>query len=98
MNKSTNILEFIGILQFSQTQLIFEINIAKEIEKKLERNFNETIMCLFSAFLWVYKGLKFPTSTFVTAIMFLQSMYWYNHPFYLCNRPGTRPLILLKYK
>ena len=40
-------LEFIGILQFSQTHLIFEINIAKEIEMMIARNFNETSMYPF---------------------------------------------------
>ena len=35
-------LEFTGIFQFSQTRLIFEINIAKEIEKLIARNLNET--------------------------------------------------------
>ena len=42
MAKSINILEFIGILQFSQIPLIFEINVSKEIKKMIARNFNET--------------------------------------------------------
>ena len=33
MAKSTNILEFASILQFSQMHLIFEINVSKEIKK-----------------------------------------------------------------
>ena len=33
MAKSTNILEFISILQFSQMHLIFKINGSKEIKK-----------------------------------------------------------------
>ena len=62
MAKSTNILEFISILQFSQMYLIFEINISKEIKKmiaknckKLWQNFN---VLQFSAFLGGHKGLK----------------------------------------
>ena len=39
MSKSTNILKNIDILQLSK-QLIFEINVAKEIEILIARNFN----------------------------------------------------------
>ena len=35
LNKSTNILEFIGILQFSETHLIFEIIITENLKKWL---------------------------------------------------------------
>ena len=38
MAKSTNILEFISILQFSQMHLIFEINVSKEIIKMIAKN------------------------------------------------------------
>ena len=38
MAKSTIILEFINILQFSQMHLIFEINIWKEIKKMIANN------------------------------------------------------------
>ena len=38
MAKSTNILEFASILQFSQMHLIFEINISKEIKKMIAKN------------------------------------------------------------
>ena len=51
MAKSTNILEFISILQFSQMHLILEINISKEIKKmvaKIAKTFN---VLQFSAFL-----------------------------------------------
>ena len=45
-SKPINILKFIGILQFSQMHLIFEINISEEIKNKMiEKNFNETLMC-----------------------------------------------------
>ena len=57
MAKSTDILEFISILQFSQMHLIFEINISKEIKKmiaqKIAKNFN---VLQFSAFFGVHKG------------------------------------------
>ena len=56
MAKSTNILEFISILQFSQMHLIFEINVSKEIKKedwkKLQKNFNETSMCFNLVHFW----------------------------------------------
>ena len=45
MAKSINILKFISILQFSQMHLIFEINVSKEINKMIAKNFNETFMC-----------------------------------------------------
>ena len=48
MAKSTNILKFITILQFSQMHFIFEINVSKEKNKwlqRLQKNFNETWMC-----------------------------------------------------
>ena len=38
MAKSTNILEFINILQFSQMHLILEINVSKEIKKMIAKN------------------------------------------------------------
>ena len=38
MAKSTNILEFISIVQFSQMHLIFEINVSKEIKKMITKN------------------------------------------------------------
>ena len=38
MAKSTNMLEFISILQFSQMHLILEINISKEIKKMIAKN------------------------------------------------------------
>ena len=38
MAKSTNILEVISILQFSQMHLIFKINISKEIKKMIAKN------------------------------------------------------------
>ena len=44
MAKSTNILEFITILQLSQMHLIFEINTAKEIKTMIATNFIETLM------------------------------------------------------
>ena len=47
MVKCTNILEFIGILQFNQTHLRLEINFSKEIEKMIATNFNETLMRSF---------------------------------------------------
>ena len=47
MAKYTNKLEFIGILQFSQTHLRLEINFSKEIEKMIAKNFLETLMCSF---------------------------------------------------
>ena len=37
MTKSTNILEFISILQVSQMHLILEINISKEIKKMIAK-------------------------------------------------------------
>ena len=47
MAKCTNILEFIGILQFSQTHLRLEIKFSKEIKKMIATNFNETLMRSF---------------------------------------------------
>ena len=47
MAKCTNILEFIGILQCSQTHLRLEINFSKEIEKMIATHFNETLMRSF---------------------------------------------------
>ena len=41
MTKSTNILEFISILQFSQMHPIFEINISKEIKKMIAKNYKK---------------------------------------------------------
>ena len=41
MAKSTNMLEFISILQFSQMHLILEINISKEIKKMIAKNFKK---------------------------------------------------------
>ena len=56
MAKSTNILEFISILQFSQMHLIFEINVSKEIKKmiakKIAKNFN---VLRFGAFWGAHK-------------------------------------------
>ena len=55
MAKSTNILVFISILQFSQMHLIFEINVSKEIKKwlqKIAKSFNETSMCFNLAYFW----------------------------------------------
>ena len=49
MAKSTNILEFISILQFSQMYLIFEINISKEIKKMIAKDckrLQKTSMCI----------------------------------------------------
>ena len=48
MAKSTNILKFISILQFSQMHLILEINVSKEIRQMIAKNFN---VLQFSAFL-----------------------------------------------
>ena len=45
MVKSTNTLEFISILQFSQMYLIFEINISKEIEKMIAKKLQKSLMC-----------------------------------------------------
>ena len=42
-----NILEFIGILQFSQINLTFEINVEKGFKKMIARNFNVVILVHF---------------------------------------------------
>ena len=41
MAKSTNILEFISVLQFSQMRLILEINVSKEIKKMIAKNYKK---------------------------------------------------------
>ena len=57
MAKSTNVLEFISILQFSQMHLIFEISISKEIKKIIAKSCKKTLNVLqFSAFLGAHKG------------------------------------------
>ena len=38
MAKSTNVSEFISILQFSQMHLILEINVSKEMKKMIAKN------------------------------------------------------------
>ena len=43
MRESTNILENIHIFQLSQKHLIFEMNVAKEIEILIARDFNVRI-------------------------------------------------------
>ena len=52
MAKSTNILEFISILQFSQMHLIFEINVSKEIKKMIAKNCKKTLMCFNLVHFW----------------------------------------------
>ena len=44
ISKSTNILENISTLQLSQKHLIFEINVAKEIEILITKKFNVYIL------------------------------------------------------
>ena len=56
MVKSTNILEFISILQFSQMHLIFKTNVSKEIKKMIAKNCKKFHVLQFSAFLGVHKG------------------------------------------
>ena len=52
MAKSTNILEFISILQFSQMYLIFEISITKEIKKDDCKKLQKTLMCFNLVYFW----------------------------------------------
>ena len=52
MAKSTNILEFISILQFSQMHLIFEINVSKEIKKNDCKILQKTLMCFNLVHFW----------------------------------------------
>ena len=44
ISKSTNLLENISTLQLSQKHLIFEINVAKEIEILITKRFNVYIL------------------------------------------------------
>ena len=64
LSLSTNILEFISILQFSQMHLIFEINILKEIKKMIAKNCKNFNVLQFSALLGVHKGFS------ITIILF----------------------------
>ena len=55
MAKSTSILKFISILQFSQMHLIFKIIVSKELNKllqRLQKNSNETLMCFNLVHFW----------------------------------------------
>ena len=51
MAKYTNKLEFIGILQFSQTHLRLQINFSIEIKKTIAKKFHENLMCSYE---WIF--------------------------------------------
>ena len=71
MAKCTNILEFIGILQFSQTHLRLEINFSKEIEKMIATNFNETLMRSFKCIFSIMIAFNPLCNHFLSAVMLL---------------------------
>ena len=69
MAKYTNKLQFIGILQFSQTHLRLEINFSKEIEKMITKNFHETLMCSFNCIFSIMIAFKPLCNHFLNAVM-----------------------------
>ena len=76
-------LKFIDIVQFNQMDLIFKINVTKEIKEMLARNFNETLMCS----IWCI---------FVSAQIFKAScnhLHSCDHPTHIWNWPGSRPQV-----
>ena len=99
MAKSTNILNFISILQFSQMYLIFEINVSKEIKKMIAKDCKrlaKTSMCInLVCILWVWAFLKLLAVTLWSQSCCLRSSVLMCAPSALGDRPGSRPLLLL---
>ena len=69
MAKSTNILKFISILQFSQMYLIFEINISKEIKKMIAKDCKNFNVHQFSVYFVSLSIFKASCNHFMIAIM-----------------------------
>ena len=95
MAKSTNILKFISILQFSQMYLIFEINVSKEIKKMIAKDCKKTSMCInLVCILWAWAFLKLLAITLWLQSFYLCSSALMRSPSALGDRPGSRPLIV----
>ena len=69
MAKYINKLQFIGILQFSQTHLGLEIIFSKEITKMITKNLHETLMCSFECIFSIMIAFKPLCNHFLSAIM-----------------------------
>ena len=100
MAKSTNILKFISILQFSQMYLIFEINVSKEIKKMIAKDckrLQKTSMCInLVCILWVWAFLKLLAITLWLQSCCLHSSALMRSPSALGDRPGSRPRWCIK--
>ena len=94
MTKYIITLEVIVILQFSQIHLIFEINITKEIEKMIARNFNETKLCSFYVFCKYTRVWSLLQSLLWGQSCCLQSLSTSNHPPIFCNRPRFLSVVI----
>ena len=91
MAKSTNILEFISILQFSQMYLIFEINVQKKSKDDCKR-LQKTSMCInLVCILWAWAFLKLLAITLWSQSCCLCSSALMRSPSALGDRPGSRP-------